>query len=87
MANRNENPPTEVYLQPTALQDAVLGLLEDAGIPTATNDQIMAMIEEAELTMAEAAWERHQERLMEGGGGPSLLEQQQAAYKIKHGLR
>lgn len=35
----------------------------------------------------EAAYDRQQESLMEGGGGPSLLEQQQAAYKIKHGLR
>lgn len=36
---------------------------------------------------AEAAYESQQERLMETGGGPSLLEQQRAAYKIKHGLR
>lgn len=35
----------------------------------------------------EAAYDRHQELLMEGGGGPSLIEQQQAAYKIKRGLR
>lgn len=35
----------------------------------------------------EAAYDRQQESLMEGGGGPSLIEQQQAAYKIKHGLR
>lgn len=35
----------------------------------------------------EAAYDRHQEWLMETGGGPSLIEQQQAAYKIKHGLR
>jgi hypothetical protein len=35
----------------------------------------------------ERAYDAHQESLMEGGGGPSLLEQQQAAYKIKHGLR
>lgn len=35
----------------------------------------------------ESAWERQQERLMETGGGPSLIEQQRAAYKIKHGLR
>lgn len=34
----------------------------------------------------ERAYERHQESLMEGGGGPSLIEQQRAAYKIKHGL-
>lgn len=38
-------------------------------------------------TCQEAAYDRQQESLMEGGGGPSLLEQQQAAYKIKHGLR
>lgn len=35
----------------------------------------------------ERSWDRYQESLMEGGGGPTLLEQQQAAYKIKHGLR
>ncbi len=34
----------------------------------------------------ERAWDRQQEDLMEGGGGPSLLEQQQDAYRIKHGL-
>lgn len=31
----------------------------------------------------EAAYDRQQERLMEGGGGPSLLEQQRAAMKFK----
>lgn len=35
----------------------------------------------------ERAWDRHQEDLMEGGGGPSLQQQAQDAYKIKHGLR
>jgi hypothetical protein len=35
----------------------------------------------------EAAYDREQERLMEDGPGPSLIEQQQAAYKIKHGFR
>lgn len=35
----------------------------------------------------ERAYDRHQERLMEDGGGPSLQEQAQAAYKIKHGWR
>lgn len=35
----------------------------------------------------EAAYDRHQEWLMETGGGPTLQEQQQAAYKIKHGVR
>lgn len=39
------------------------------------------------LNCQERAYDRQQERLMEGGGSPSLLEQQQAAYKIKHGLR
>lgn len=36
---------------------------------------------------AESAWDRQQERLMEDGGGPSLIEQQREAYKIKHGMR
>lgn len=35
---------------------------------------------------AERAYDAQQERLMETGGGPSLIEQQRAAYKIKHGL-
>ena len=35
----------------------------------------------------EAAYDRQQERLMEGGGGPSLIEQQREAWKIKHGIR
>jgi hypothetical protein len=35
----------------------------------------------------EAAYDREQERLMEGGGPPGLLEQQQVAHKIKRGLR
>lgn len=34
---------------------------------------------------AEAAYDRQQERLMEDGPGASLLDQQRAAYKIKHG--
>lgn len=79
--------PTELHIDPTPLQDAVLGLLEDAGIPTTANDEIMKLIEEAELNLAEAAYERHQERLMEGGGGPTLQEQQAEAMKIKRGWR
>lgn len=35
----------------------------------------------------EAAYEREQERLMECGPGPTLLEQAQQGYKDKHGLR
>jgi hypothetical protein len=34
----------------------------------------------------EAAYDRQQEWLMETGGGPSLIEQQRDAYRIKHGL-
>lgn len=74
-------------MDPTKLQEDVLGLLEDAGIPTETNDQIMKLIENAEQSLAEAAWERHQESLMEGDGGPTLQEQQIEAQKIKRGWR
>ena len=35
----------------------------------------------------ERAYDRDQERLMETGGGPSLIEQQRDAYRIKHGIR
>lgn len=31
----------------------------------------------------ERAWDRHQERLMEDGPGPSLLDQQIAAQRLK----
>ena len=31
----------------------------------------------------EAAWDRQQETLMETGGGPSLIEQQRAAWRLK----
>lgn len=75
--------PTELEIAPTVLQEAVLGLLEDAGIPESTNDEIMKLIEEAELGLAEKAYERHQEYLMETGGGPTLREQQIAAMKLK----
>lgn len=35
----------------------------------------------------EKAWDRAQESLMETGGGPSLIEQQRAAYNLKHGIK
>lgn len=38
-------------------------------------------------TCREKSYEAAQERLMEGDGPPSLIEQQREAYKIKHGLR
>ena len=37
----------------TELQDKVLGLLEDAGIPTETNDEIMRLIAAAEMRLFE----------------------------------
>jgi hypothetical protein len=70
-------------IAPTPLQDAVLGLLEDENIPTKTCDAIIKLIADAEEARAEAAWERHCESLMQGGGGPSLREQQIAAQKFK----
>lgn len=35
----------------------------------------------------ERAYDAHQQSLMEGGGALSLIEQQRAAYRIKHGHR
>jgi hypothetical protein len=32
---------------------------------------------------AESAWDRQQERLMEDGPGPSLIEQQREAWRLK----
>lgn len=48
---------------------------------------IRGIIDDELSNEAERAYDLQQESLMEGGGGPSLIEQQQAAYKIKHGLR
>jgi hypothetical protein len=47
--------PGEDTVDPSPLQDAVLELLENAGIPTETNDQIMALIKRAEATLYHAA--------------------------------
>lgn len=43
--------PTDPGPEPSELEDAVLGLLEDAGIPTAVNDQIMKLIQDAEFKL------------------------------------
>lgn len=82
MAKRPESPDWP-DIAPSELQETVLGLLEDAGIPTATNDQIMRLISNAESSINEAAWERHCEKMMEEGPGPSLLDQQIEAMKFK----
>lgn len=42
--------------------------------------------EECTGNQNEAAYDRQQESLMEGGGPPTLREQQVVAYKIKRGL-
>lgn len=42
------------YPDPSPLEDAVLALLEEAGINTETNDQIMTLIQVAEATKAQA---------------------------------
>lgn len=64
-----ENIPrndAELAIDPTPLQDAVLILLEDAGIDTATNDAIMKLIWDAEAAKfaaeMEAAELRRQKR-------------------------
>lgn len=45
------------------------------------------LCENCQANADEAAYDRQQESLMEGGGPPTLREQQLAAYKIKRGLR
>jgi hypothetical protein len=47
--------PGEDAVDPSPLQEAVLELLEDAGIPTEVNDQIVALIEAAEIACHNAA--------------------------------
>lgn len=51
----------------TELQDNVLGLLEDAGIPEATNDAIMKLIADAEYALhradAETAAGEHEDAM------------------------
>lgn len=75
--------PHELAIDPSPLQEKILALLEDAGIDTETSDKILDMVEEAELCRAERDYDRHQESLMENGPGPTLLEQQAAAQKLK----
>jgi len=48
--------------------------------------EIANAVEQACENQNEADYDRQQEQLMESGGGPNLIEQQQAAYKIKRGL-
>jgi hypothetical protein len=45
-------PPGDDAGAVSDLQEAVLGLLEDAGIPTETNDAIMKLIDAAERAAA-----------------------------------
>jgi len=82
MAKRPESPDVP-DIAPSELQEAILGLLEEAGIRTEFNDRIIKLVEEAEQCKAEADWERHYEHLMETGGGPSLQQQQIEAMKLK----
>jgi hypothetical protein len=58
MANRIEHDPALAHGEDSIsdLQERVLSLLEDAGIPTKTNDAILALIEAAE-------WEQHRDDL------------------------
>lgn len=51
--------PYDDAVDPSALQEAVLGLLEEAEIDTDTNDKIMALIEAAEVK--KASWEHERE--------------------------
>ena len=48
----NGHPSTKM-MGLTKLQEDVLGLLEEAGIPTAVNDKIMMLIAEAERQLDE----------------------------------
>lgn len=53
-AVRSERTPFDQDDGVTVLQDDVLGLLEQAGIPTEINDQIMKLVEKGEhLAQAE----------------------------------
>ena len=61
MAVRAESP--DLQDPPISnLQEAVLGLLEDAGIDTATNDRIVNIIYEAERHMANETYLEPEER-------------------------
>lgn len=51
MPSRPETPP-EVDDGITDLQDTILGLLEDAGIPTAINDRVMILVRRGEALAA-----------------------------------
>ena len=47
----SRSTPYDDCLEPSALEDAVLLLLEAAGIPTTVNDQIMKLIAAAEAEL------------------------------------
>jgi len=67
----------------SALQVHVREMLEDADMPLDVMEAIAKLIGDAEDSRAERNYDRQQERLMEGGGGPTLREQQIAAMKLK----
>lgn len=83
MAKRSDDNPNELAILPTKLQDDIGELLEDAGISEHWVNEVLKAVEEAELAKCEADYERQQERLMEDGPGPTLLEQQAAAMRFK----
>jgi hypothetical protein len=56
---------TEPEQASSPLQDAVLALLEDAGIDAATNDQIIKLIMEAENDRLADVQQDYQDRLHE----------------------
>lgn len=81
---------------PKPTDTEIIDWIEENASSIVTNDLVVLdlstktvreVIDDMMLVDAEAAYERQQESLMEGGGGPSLIEQQQEAYKIKRGLR
>jgi hypothetical protein len=67
------------------LELGVRKALEEAGLGPAAVETIADRVRQAEDDKAERDYDRHQERLMETGGGPTLREYQQAAMKLKRG--
>ena len=63
MSDLNPFDPNETGPAISPLQEAVLSLLEDAGISTDTCDKIMALIEEAENDAASNAEQAYRDRI------------------------
>jgi len=72
--------PTVDTIAPSALVEAVLGLLEETEIDTATNDRVVALIEAAELRKVQAKTWPAGLRPSRPGDGPDVQHAEGCGY-------